>query len=80
MILFTSAGFSVRDAQAGEKRGGIAAHKYEGLTIFQRTIPRPRKTTAKPQSAEILPLRSKIWISGMSQNDRGRGTIPAEQQ
>jgi hypothetical protein len=43
MILFASAGFSVRDAQAGEKRGGIAAHKYEGLTNYQRTIPRARR-------------------------------------
>ena len=39
MILFASAGFSARDAQAGENRGGIAAHKYAGLTSFQRTIP-----------------------------------------
>jgi hypothetical protein len=59
MSLFASAGFSVRDAQAGEKRGGIAAHKYEGLTNYQRTIPRARKTTAKPQSAEILQHTSK---------------------
>ena len=43
MILFASAGFSARDAQAGENRGGIAAHKYAGLTSFQRTIPRMRK-------------------------------------
>jgi hypothetical protein len=75
MILFASAGFSVRDAQAGENRGGIAAHKYAGLTIFQRTIPRARKTTAKPQSAEILPLRSKIWISGMGQKRAGEEII-----
>ena len=43
MILCASAGISARDAQAGENRGGIAAHKYAGLTSFQRTIPRMRK-------------------------------------
>jgi hypothetical protein len=38
-----SADSSAPNAQAGEKRGEIAAHKYEGLTIFQRTSPRRRR-------------------------------------
>jgi hypothetical protein len=40
MRLYAMADLSVPNAQAEEKRGGIAAHKYEGLTIFQRTSPR----------------------------------------
>src|SRR6266508_3740615 len=40
MSLFASADLLGPYAQAGGKRGGIAAHKYEGLTSFQRTIPR----------------------------------------
>jgi hypothetical protein len=30
---------SVPNVQAGEKRGEIAAHKYEGSTNFQRSSP-----------------------------------------
>jgi hypothetical protein len=40
MRLGAPADLSAQNAHAGEKRGGIAAHKYEGLTSFQRTIPR----------------------------------------
>jgi hypothetical protein len=54
MRLYASADLSAPNAQAGENRGEIAAHKYEGITKCQRTIPRARKTTAMPQSAKIL--------------------------
>ena len=54
MILFASAGFSVRDAQAGENRGGIAAHKYEGLTSFQRTIPPKEERLRRRRSLQEI--------------------------
>jgi len=43
MRLFAPADLSGPSAQAGEKRGEIAAHKYEGSTSCQRAIPRARK-------------------------------------
>ena len=43
MSLFAWADLSARDVQAGENREGIAAHKYAGLTSFQRTSPRSRR-------------------------------------
>jgi hypothetical protein len=39
MSLFAPADVSAGGAQARENREGIAAHKYEGLTTCQRTVP-----------------------------------------
>jgi hypothetical protein len=54
-------------AQAGEKRGGIAAHKYEGLTNFQRTSPRSRRNCGDAIACGIIDAWSEIWRSGMMQ-------------
>jgi len=57
MSLFASPGFSARDAQAGENRGVIAAHKYAGLVSCQRAIPRKRKTCGGAAACEKLITR-----------------------
>src|SRR5437870_13237768 len=69
---------SAPNIQAGEKRGEIAAHKYEGLTIFQRTSPRSRRNYGNAAACSIIDVRSEIWRSGMSQKKRAKGTISAE--
>jgi len=73
-----SADLSAPNTQAGEKRGEIAAHKYEGLTSFQRTIPCLRKNYGNAAACRIINVRSEIWRSGMSQKKRAKGTISAE--
>jgi hypothetical protein len=77
MRLYASAELSVPNAQTGETRGGIAAHKYEGITIFQRTSPRSRRDCGDATACGIIDVRSEIWRSGMSQKKRGKGTISA---
>jgi hypothetical protein len=69
---------SAPNIQAGEKRGEIAAHKYEGLTIFQRTTPRSRRDWGDAAACGIIDVESEIWRSGMSQKERRKGTISAE--
>lgn len=64
MSLFASPGFSAGDAQAGENRGGMAAHKYEGLTSFQRTIPRLRKHCGDTAICGDLTARGSICAAG----------------
>src|SRR5688572_22533417 len=75
MSPFMSAGFSANNAQAGENRGVIAAHKYEGLTNFQRTSPRSRTDCGDAAAGGIINLGDEIWRSGMSQKKRTKGTI-----
>ena len=58
MRLYASADLSAPNAQAGEKRGGIAAHKYEGLTIFQRASPRSRRDCGDAAAGGIIDVRS----------------------
>jgi hypothetical protein len=60
MRLYASPDFSGRNAQGGEKRGGIAAHKYEGLTIFQRASPRSRRDCGDATACGIIDVRSEI--------------------
>jgi hypothetical protein len=66
---------SAPNAQAGEKRGEIAAHKYEGLTIFQRASPRRRSDCGDPAAGSIIDAHLGIRRSGMSQKKRVKGTI-----
>jgi hypothetical protein len=75
MRLHVPADSSAPDAQAGEKKGGIAAHKYEGLTIFQRTTPRSRRDWGDAAACRIIDVRSEIWRSGMSQKRAGEEII-----
>jgi hypothetical protein len=60
---------SAPNAQAGEKREGIAAHKYEGLTIFQRTSPHSRRNCGGAADVRIIDLRLGIRGSGMGQKE-----------
>jgi hypothetical protein len=66
---------SVPNAHAGEKRGGIAAHKYEGLTIFQRASPRSRRDCGDAAASRIIDLHLGIWRSEMGQKKRVKGPI-----
>jgi hypothetical protein len=78
MRLYASADLSAPNAPAGEKRGEIAAHKYEGLTSFQRTIPRKRTNCGDTAACRIIDVRSEIWRSVIGQKKRAKGTISAE--
>jgi hypothetical protein len=70
-----SADSSDPNAQAGEKRGEIAAHKYEGSTNFQRTSPRLRGGRSNAEVCGIIDVRRQIWRSGMGQKERENETI-----
>ena len=78
MRLFASADLSAPNAQAGEKRGGIAAHKYEGLTIFQRTSPRSRRDCGDAAAGGIIHLRREALSAGMGQKEPDKETISVD--
>jgi hypothetical protein len=62
-----SADSSAPNAQAGQRKGDIAAHKYEGLTSFQRTSPRLRRGRRDAAARSIIDVHSGIWGSEMGQ-------------
>ena len=69
------ANLSAPNIQAGEKRGEIAAHKYEGLTIFQRTTPRKRNSRGKATVLLIIIVNAPTWGCENHSNDEIFGTI-----
>jgi hypothetical protein len=69
------ANLSAPDAQAGEKRGGIAAHKYEGLTIFQRTTPRSRRDYGDAVACRIIDLGVEAWGAEIGQKTTSMSLI-----
>jgi hypothetical protein len=69
---------SAPNIQAGEKRGEIAAHKYEGLTIFQRTSPRSRSGYGDAAVCKTIHVRSGLWRSGMSPKEPDKETISVD--
>jgi hypothetical protein len=69
------ADFSDPAAQAGEKRGGIAAHKYEGLTIFQRASPRSRRDCGDATACGIIHSVEEALSAGMGQKERDNEII-----
>jgi len=75
MRLYASADLSAPNAQAGEKRGGIAAHKYEGLTNFQRTSPRSRRNCGVAAARRIIQPASERAALKMSQNAKKKKLI-----
>ena len=78
MRLYASAGLSVPNAQAGEKREGIAAHKYEGLTIFQRASPRSRRDCGDAAAGGIIHSTGEALSAGMGQKERDNEIISVD--
>jgi hypothetical protein len=69
---------SAPNIQAGEKRGEIAAHKYEGLTSFQRTTPRSRRDCGAAAACGIIHSVEEALSAGMGQKERDNEIISVD--
>jgi hypothetical protein len=69
---------SASNTQAGEERGEIAAHKYEGLTIFQRTTPRLRRDWGDAAAGGIIHSVGEALSEGMGQKERDNEIISVD--
>jgi hypothetical protein len=74
MRLFAPA-VSVPNAQAGEKRGRIAAHKYKGFTSFQRTSPRSRRDCGDATASGTIDSRVKVLGAEIGQKTTSMSLI-----
>src|SRR5262249_12671169 len=61
------AGSSAPNAQAGEERGGIAAHKYDGLRTVKERFVVSGVTAERAQPRGIIPLWREALSAGMGQ-------------
>jgi hypothetical protein len=66
---------SAPNIQAGEKRGGIATHKYEGLTSCQRTTPLSRRGCGDAAAGGIILLWREALSAGMGQKEPNKELI-----
>jgi hypothetical protein len=69
---------SAPNIQAGEKRGEIAAHKYEGVTNFQRPAPRSRRSYAEAAAGGIIHSVEEALSAGMGQKERDNEIISVD--